>query len=97
MYHIRAHSLAIESGRYKNIPQKDRDCITCSTNRIEDEIHFFIECPKYVNQRQELTNNLSKKCKNLNNLTANNLFLILNSNSIKIIKAIIKYINKCQE
>ena len=80
-----------------NIPEKDRVCINCSTNRIEDEIHFFIECPKYVNQRQELTNILRKKCKIFNNLTANNIFLTLNSNSIIIIKAIIEYINKCQE
>ena len=39
---ISDYSLAIETGRYKNIPRNLRLCNKC--NKIEDEKHFFFDC-----------------------------------------------------
>ena len=40
-----AHMLAIEEGRFRNIPQQDRKCIFCPMNVIENEYHFVSVCP----------------------------------------------------
>ena len=94
-YRISAHSLAIEKGRYKNIPQKARLCTKCESGQIEDEVHFFIQCPKYNIYRQELNHKMKCEFKNFNYLTENKLYLILNSRSVVVLKAIIEFINKC--
>lgn len=95
-YRISAHSLEIEKGRYKNIPQSARLCTKCESGQVEDELHFFIKCPKYNIYRQELNNKLKCELKNFNYLTENKLCLILNSSSLVVLKAIIEFINKCQ-
>ena len=38
--------LAIETGRYTNVPIENRTCTLCSNNLIEDEIHFMCVCEK---------------------------------------------------
>jgi hypothetical protein len=50
---ISAHSLHIEVGRYKQLPVEDRICGYCKTD-IEDEVHFLIACPLYLDLRTEL-------------------------------------------
>ena len=96
-FRISAHSLAIERGRYKNIPQNERLCTKCDSGQIEDEIHFFIHCPKYEIYRKKLNHNLKSIYMNFNTLTGSKIFPILNSSSLIVLKAIIEYINKCQE
>jgi hypothetical protein len=46
-----AHSLNIETGRYKNIIRPERKCTNCSKGDIEDEKHFIVDCPLYENIR----------------------------------------------
>ena len=41
-FRISDHILEIESGRYKKIPRNLRLCNSCM--KIEDEIHFFLDC-----------------------------------------------------
>jgi hypothetical protein len=45
---IRAHSLAIETGRYTKpvTPSDQRTCKYCK-HLVEDEIHFIFQCPQY--------------------------------------------------
>ena len=38
--------LAIETGRYTNVPLENRICTLCDNNIIEDEIHFMCVCEK---------------------------------------------------
>ena len=47
------HKLMIEEGRRKRpiIPREERICKTC--NKIEDEIHFLIDCDKYKDDRMD--------------------------------------------
>ena len=43
----------IEVGRYEKIPKDQRFCPTCE-NKVEDEIHFLIECKAYDSMRKNL-------------------------------------------
>ena len=52
-YHLHAHSLNIETGRYYNIDRHARICNMCNNNDIEDEYHFILECSKYVEIRRK--------------------------------------------
>ena len=45
-FRLSSHCLAIETGRYKNIPVERRKCPSCKTD-IEDEFHFMLKCPTY--------------------------------------------------
>jgi hypothetical protein len=40
---VSAHSLNIETGRYKNIIRSERKCTNCSKGDIEDEKHFIVD------------------------------------------------------
>ena len=51
--------LKIETGRYRNIPVDDRLCQSCDLNMVEDEIHFLLKCPYYVNERKMLVQYLN--------------------------------------
>ena len=56
---ISYHQLAIEKGRYKNIPVDQRFCDTCKENVVEDELHFLLECKMYNTERDLLYQQLS--------------------------------------
>ena len=47
--------LAVETGRYSNIPRNERICHICKT--VEDEYHFIFDCKMYNIPRQLLVNN----------------------------------------
>jgi hypothetical protein len=38
------HKLAVEKGRYRNIPRHERTCNMCNSNAMGDEFHFLLEC-----------------------------------------------------
>ena len=48
-----AAHLEIETGRFDKIPPEARLCYHCR-DKVEDEQHFLVECPKYAQERQEL-------------------------------------------
>ena len=95
-YRISSHSLAIERGRYKNIPANERICKSCQLGNVEDEKHFFIHCPAYTNFRKELINKVKIQINHFNQITENNISIIFNSKSLIILKAIAEYIKACQ-
>ena len=45
--------LRVETGRYENIPFKDRLCFNC-LDTVEDEIHVLLECPLYCDIRANI-------------------------------------------
>ena len=57
-FRLSAHRLNIETGRFNGrnqyVPPEGRICNMCSQNAIEDEIHFAISCPAYVDLREKL-------------------------------------------
>ena len=54
MFRISAHKLSIEKGRHSGIARDNRLCKCCSRNDIEDEYHFILVCPCYLDLRQKL-------------------------------------------
>ena len=46
--------LAIETGRYRNVPADERLCEISNLNLVEDEIHFLCFCFRYQELRTEL-------------------------------------------
>ena len=48
----------IETGRHKQLKIEERICKSCHLRKIEDEIHFLLECPAYDNIREEFLKKL---------------------------------------
>lgn len=45
--------LRLETGRCRNELLQNRLCELCSTNQIESEVHFVLDCPFYAEERDE--------------------------------------------
>ena len=48
-----SHDLKIESGRYNSVPRQQRLCRSCAMNKVEDEYHFLLVCPRYRKLRMK--------------------------------------------
>jgi hypothetical protein len=57
-FRLSNHTLRIKTGRHERklnsvsgklelLPRCERDCQHCTSNSIEDELHFTLECPLY--------------------------------------------------
>ena len=47
--------LAVEYGRYRNVPRTERQCIRCERpNEVEDEEHFLLKCAHFSDRRNAL-------------------------------------------
>ena len=46
------HKLAVERGRYRDIPRNERVCDLCDANTLGDEFHFLLKCSKFENIRK---------------------------------------------
>ena len=67
-FRLSDHKLLIEEGRRKRpiIPRNDRLCETC--NKIEDEIHFLIDCRRYKNERTDMFNRINNEFPKFNDI-----------------------------
>ena len=61
---VSAHSLNIETDRYKNIIRSEIKCTNCSKGDIEDEKHFIVDCPLYENIRVKFFDKVIDLCPN---------------------------------
>ena len=52
-FRLSSHSLLIETGRYTGIPTEERLCNFCNMRKIEDEFHFLLVCPHYIELRRK--------------------------------------------
>ena len=81
---VSAHKLEIERGRHvpfsHRLPPEQRTCKYCTSNAMEDEIHFLITCPFYHNLRAHLFNAIIKYFPSFSNLTTEHKFIWLMSN-----------------
>lgn len=50
-FRISSHNLLIETGRYTNVTRNERRCQLCDHGEIEDEYHFILCCPFYIDIR----------------------------------------------
>ena len=83
---ISAHPLTIEIGRYKNLETEERLCKLCTTQKIEDEYHFLIDCPIYNNSRKICYHKISELCSNFNNMSdKSKLYYLFTNEDLSII------------
>ncbi len=99
-FRLSAHSLNIEKGRHRKENASKRLCKQCSMNRIEDEIHFLLHCPKYNNLRNDFIDNVVRCDTRLNDLCNRNddtaLFIALMKNrSATIIVKLANFVFHC--
>lgn len=52
-FRLSSHSLAVETGRYYDIPREERLCKLCSMQQVETEFHFLLVCPFYTDIRRK--------------------------------------------
>src|SRR3569833_2495247 len=49
-----SHHLRVETGRWKKEREEDRVCLVCLTGKVENELHFLLDCYVYNRLRQNL-------------------------------------------
>ena len=87
------HSLEIEVGRHKGIPEKDRICRRCSLNCIENEEHFLLTCNAYDEPRNKLLLLFRQLVPNFRNLVLRQKFMFMMSNeNLGLIKEIATFL-----
>ena len=100
---ISAHDLRIEKDRYskKYIERSQRLCRFClshSSNYIEDETHFIVNCPLYNEQRILLFNKVNSFCANFKDLSKESKYLwLLTNEHLPTLICLGNYIVKCLE
>ena len=97
---ISAHPLRVETDRYAKsyIDRAKRICNYCTSDKVEDEKHFIVECPLYHNERKYLNMEISKTCGNFNTLDDNSMFLwLFTQEDLILLKNLGKYIADCLE
>ncbi len=71
---IFTHRLKTETGRYLKLEVSKRLCNKCDLNKIEDEIHFLLECPSTSTDRQVLIDMINNNCNNFQYLNLSDNF-----------------------
>ena len=67
--------LRTSSHIYQGVPRHNRVCTKCSSNVIEDELHFLIECSKYDEDRESMLFEITTVCSNFRNLKSKQIDL----------------------
>ena len=92
------HQLRIETGRYENIPRKERICHFCTSNKIEDENHLLLDCKAYYQIRDIFFSKLETKIPDFKSLSHDTLIsLLINSSDYLINCQLVSFISQCFE
>ena len=83
---LSSHNLHVESGRTNNTPRSERKCLFCNVE-IEDEFHFILKCPVYVDLRKKHIKKYYWERPSVFKLTQ-----LISSNNVKELCALGKYI-----
>lgn len=86
-FRLSSHNLHIERGRYENVPRHDRLCRCCNMNAIEDEYHFLLVCPLYIDLRRKFLKPHYCHWPNINKFDS-----LMSTTSTKIILKLSKFI-----
>ena len=76
IYSVRIQ-LRIETGRYEKIPRNERICSFCTSNKIEDENHFLLDCKAYSQIRDIFFSKLETKIPDFKSLSHDTLISLL--------------------
>ena len=84
--------IAIETGRFNNIPADERYCFVCNCQEIEVELHFIFHCNHYENERHTFLQTVQHKNPEFIYLDVNQQLTYLFSDCHR---ALAKYLSKC--
>ena len=75
------------------LERNDRKCFMCK-DKIENEMHFVIECPLYQNERAILFQSCRENCINFDLLTTNEqkFCFIMTNECICVIRSLGKFV-----
>ncbi len=84
-FRISSHNLRIKIGRYTRpkTPENEWVCLYYTTQAVENESHFTLNCNLYSHEREELFNIVCKYVPNFIQLTNEEKFVTLMSSKIK--------------
>ena len=86
-----SHDLAIERGRYLNLPREERICNNCNSGLIESEFHFVLTCSKLTELRSKFIKRYYYSWPTLQKLS--NLLSLKSKNAIRDLSKYIYYAN----
>lgn len=92
---LSAHSLAIETGRYSKpiTPAEERFCKSCKS-KVEDELHFLLDCPIYNKLRDKFFTLFNKNLNGTNDTPLKIASSLLNPTTIQDTKNICLYLQE---
>ena len=97
-FRISSHQLRIETGTYEKIPRNERICYFCTSNKIEDENHFLLDCKAYSQIRDIFFSKLETKIPDFKSLSHDTLIsLLMNSSDYLINCQLVSFISQCFE
>ena len=72
------HNLRIETGRhsYPKLPEHLRICQNCSSNEVENEEHFVLNCSRYNTIRKSLIDYIVRNYSDFSSLDANQKIIL---------------------
>ena len=90
-----SHSLDVEARRWgaSRVDRSKRICKCCSLGKVEDELHFMLECPAYSEERRHLLE--SKGFEGHVPSSADNLRNVVNGEDYRSWKTLAQYIKVC--
>ena len=88
------HKLCIETGRHlrPKLERSKRKCFICK-NKIEDEIHFVVNCPLYSSERNILFHTIRYTSKHFDRLNTDEqkFIFIMTNEDTNVMKQLAKY------
>ena len=79
---ISDHNLMIEKGRHMGVHRNLRFCPFC-TDKVEDEVHFLLNCPVYNNMRKPVLDSLGIENMLPGDTRDSDIFISLMTNSLE--------------
>ncbi len=92
------HNLRIETGCYtgRKVPVNDRMCIYCTSQAVETESHFLLECSLFIKERMDFLEKVNIYQPDTNDATNEQKFLAIISIDEKYVTdALGKFIYTC--
>ncbi len=98
-FRISSHNLRIETGRYTRpkIQVNQRMCIYCTSQTVETELHFLLECSLFIKERMDFleTGNIYLPVNNNYATNEHKLVAIMSCDETFIIAALGRFIYTC--
>jgi hypothetical protein len=94
-FRLSNHTLMVEKGRHQKISKTRRFCPFC-LNKIEDEIHFLLECKEFTEHRSTFFQNITNKYNGFQWLDKIGKFTTLMSD-IEMVPLTAQYISETME